>query len=606
MEETFRRIQLIFNAGFGAITSLRTFTGMVKHPSVDPIPWNRSKKIYDLRLQKILRVDHFKLPPDSETGWLGITPFPRMYNCPVCKTLRPIEKWFDNITQRSNLNCPECQKGGNRVKLIPSRFIVICPKGHLDDFPYFKWVHSYGVCSKQGTTGLKFYSGGFDSSLANIKIKCLDCGRERSMAGALDPSNHVPSNGNIGYKCTGNFPEKLNSETCDQYCSGNKAANSNQLSFVLRSASNIYFPIINSSLLLPTEDSAEIEFIKESDYFKDLVSNETDEDEKELLFRRLTKNLIKSFDICETDAQRYIQTAIDLWNVDSERDWESFRYNEYISLIENHDTRNFISTVIREKDLKGSKDFFISSITEVERMRQVSALTGYTRVAPINAEDPTINELDDDANHTSRVKVIDLRTVDSHGDRTLPAVESFGEGIFINFSSDMMKSYEDNCAERLRKLRNNITSYNAEFSANLAEPNARFVALHSLSHQIIKEISFEIGYNLASIKERIYCNSKETRVMNGILLYIVEQDVMGTLGGLSRLATDDKISKLIKRAIEHSEWCSNDPVCYDSDGQGMGGLNLAACHSCLLLPETCCEYRNRFLDRKIMQTFFSI
>ena len=29
-------------------------------------------------------------------------------------------------------------------------------------------------------------------------------------------------------------------------------------------------------------------------------------------------------------------------------------------------------------------------------------------------------------------------------------------------------------------------------------------------------------------------------------------------------------------------------------------MNLAACHSCLLLPETCCEEGNRYLDRSML------
>ena len=44
-------------------------------------------------------------------------------------------------------------------------------------------------------------------------------------------------------------------------------------------------------------------------------------------------------------------------------------------------------------------------------------------------------------------------------------------------------------------------------------------------------------------------------------------------------------------------WCSSDPVCIQSYGQGPESCNLAACHNCALLPETCCECGNRLLDR---------
>ncbi len=44
--------------------------------------------------------------------------------------------------------------------------------------------------------------------------------------------------------------------------------------------------------------------------------------------------------------------------------------------------------------------------------------------------------------------------------------------------------------------------------------------------------------------------------------------------------------------------CSLDPICYESDGQGIAQLNLATCHSCALIPDTSCELNNLFLDRQ--------
>ena len=43
-----------------------------------------------------------------------------------------------------------------------------------------------------------------------------------------------------------------------------------------------------------------------------------------------------------------------------------------------------------------------------------------------------------------------------------------------------------------------------------------------------------------------------------------------------------------------------DPICIQSAGQGPESLNLAACHNCALLPETCCEHGNRLLDRGVV------
>jgi hypothetical protein len=49
-----------------------------------------------------------------------------------------------------------------------------------------------------------------------------------------------------------------------------------------------------------------------------------------------------------------------------------------------------------------------------------------------------------------------------------------------------------------------------------------------------------------------------------------------------------------------TKWCSADPLCLEAGNQGVDALNLAACHSCVLLPETCCEEMNLFLDRALL------
>ncbi len=46
--------------------------------------------------------------------------------------------------------------------------------------------------------------------------------------------------------------------------------------------------------------------------------------------------------------------------------------------------------------------------------------------------------------------------------------------------------------------------------------------------------------------------------------------------------------------------CATDPICYHTHGQGIANLNLSACFSCTLLPETSCEMFNCYLDRRIL------
>jgi hypothetical protein len=73
----------------------------------------------------------------------------------------------------------------------------------------------------------------------------------------------------------------------------------------------------------------------------------------------------------------------------------------------------------------------------------------------------------------------------------------------------------------------------------------------------------------------------------------------GTLGGLSSMA--ERVDELLDRAIKRLALCSNDPICAEhGDGNEDYPLQGAACHACLLVPETSCESRNTRLDRGLL------
>ena len=57
---------------------------------------------------------------------------------------------------------------------------------------------------------------------------------------------------------------------------------------------------------------------------------------------------------------------------------------------------------------------------------------------------------------------------------------------------------------------------------------------------------------------------------------------------------------VLQEALQMATWCSSDPVCATTPGQGYKGLNRAACHACTLLPETSCERGNRYQDRVLV------
>lgn len=88
--------------------------------------------------------------------------------------------------------------------------------------------------------------------------------------------------------------------------------------------------------------------------------------------------------------------------------------------------------------------------------------------------------------------------------------------------------------------------------------------------------------------------------MLGLLVYTASGDSEGSLDGLVRMGEPGNLEGVIWRALEDATWCSSDPVCAQSEGQGPDSCNLAACHNCALLPETCCENGNRLLDRLLV------
>ena len=88
--------------------------------------------------------------------------------------------------------------------------------------------------------------------------------------------------------------------------------------------------------------------------------------------------------------------------------------------------------------------------------------------------------------------------------------------------------------------------------------------------------------------------------MAGFLIYTSTSDADGTLGGLERQGRAERFEAILHAAIRDCVWCSSDPLCRTGISSLSESLNLAACHSCLLLPETCCEHGNRYLDRTLL------
>ena len=173
-----------------------------------------------------------------------------------------------------------------------------------------------------------------------------------------------------------------------------------------------------------------------------------------------------------------------------------------------------------------------------------------------------------------------------------------GEGIFIQLKDVALEAWENKQGMKERYQR--MAAARKYMRNKGPEITPRFILLHTLAHLLIRELILQCGYSSAAIKERIYSTFDDkdgSLPMAGILLYTSSNDSEGSLGGLVRMGEADRFEDIIRGMLENASWCSADPLCIQSSGQGIDALNYAACHSCTLLPETSCEARNCYLDR---------
>ena len=142
------------------------------------------------RLQARLNVTHFRLPPDyREPGQdiqfpnqhIPFVRFPRWHYCPIRGAMEqlPLFGGRSKCPCRTGLDC-ESLPDWKRPWLIPSRFIAVCPKGHIEDFPFMEWIHRDGSCDQ--THKLRLLPGRSSASLSGIKVQC-NCQKAETMTG---------------------------------------------------------------------------------------------------------------------------------------------------------------------------------------------------------------------------------------------------------------------------------------------------------------------------------------------------------------------------------------------------------------------------------------
>lgn len=588
-----RQSSLVLGIGPGALTVLRDgSTALI--PGTDAWYINQSVKphrqiipieaqIYDNLLQQNLGVDFFVIPPakgvssEPYTDYLDVTLFPSWMVCYSCDTLM-------RVTGPFRIPCPNCKTPGKFTKpLVQTNFVIACDDGHLAEFPWIEWVHR-GASNACPAPSLKFKANGV-VELRNQYIKCEGCGKRRDLSqtnGAFDDGTTELSKElekGQEYLCPGGMPW-LKKEVTD--CK-------KHVRMVLRSSNNIYFSSTVSSILVPSNSgvfSEAIDRVKSSKnqgkYKAWLLVNPAELVAGNLLMSESNYYAGISF---EDLAAALVEVCGNKPSSQPPKDEEIVQFDrtpEWIALSSAKEDRDL---VVRPVPGFQANEFGIGSVNAIPHLVKTTALKGFSRLKPKEMA-------------PAHGKQLLRRDPFLPSSRWLPAIQQTGEGIFIALEQKKLDEWLalPTVVERAGRIISNLERNKR--SLQEAEPSAKFFLLHTLAHVLIQELVIECGYTSASLAERIYSNEGQA----GILIYTASASADGTMGGLVEMSHPSSLLNALENAIERARWCSNDPVCMEigDSGHGNSGSNLAACHSCCLLPETACEHFNQGLDRAML------
>lgn len=584
-----RQSQLISPWGVGAIVPFPNDESLMI-AGLDMWRYNNAEEfqIEDERLKKRLGVKELRRPPDyrdistdpvNYNLEIPAVRFPTWHYCPFCGTMQQTGLY----TKQPECNCYQWENGRkcnpnnrNKKKLIPERFIIVCPDGHIDDFPVAEWLHhDYKHPYNKETCHIRRSTGGTSAMLTGVFYEC-SCGAKKSISGATRPG----ALNRIGYKCKGAKPW-LGIKKDEEHPCGR-----DDVKVLLRGATNVWFADIRSSIHIPTEDEITNRKILGilNVYFEilrtALINGEWNRESINFL---ADKNHIDRDELYEAFVKKS-NNMNRLLEVTEEMTEDEYRLAEYKVLVKSSgsDTLDFHSQNYPISVYNPVIHEYLRSISLVPKLRETRVFIGFSRLESYNMSIQESKKM--------------LRI--GHGD-WLPAIEVYGEGIFFEFKVESLKTWASkaNVRERIGKL--NRAYHASNFGKNsdgILQPE--FVLIHTFAHLIINQLSFECGYGSSSIRERIYCEKlSKDHEMYGVLIYTSSGDSEGSLGGLVRQGEKGRIEDTIVSALKNALWCTSDPICIQSAGQGPESCNLAACHNCVLLPETCCECGNRLLDR---------
>ena len=454
--------------------------------------------------------------------------------------------------------------------VVATRFVRGCPRGHVDDLDWRRFVHRPGSecpptralwLDEQGTTG----------DLTDLVVRC-ECGATRRLSDAskfeLNP---------LG-TCRGARPwlGRDTNEECDQ-----------PSRLLVRTASNAWFPQVLSVLSIPERGAAVETVVRELWDDLQIVNDAADLG----LMKRKPKVAAALAPFDDDEVLMAIGNAKGTSAV-SERSVKEIELEAILAAPDGFGDDVPVNLDFHARRLpdamwrRSERAVGVEAVIQLHRLREVMALAGFTRFEAVT---PDIHgEYETDVERAA----IALEP------RWFPAVENRGEGLFLRLRTESVHAWLERLAvrDRLDGLVRGHQQWALQRKSARPFPGGPYVLLHTLSHLLIQSLAMQCGYPASSLRERIY--AEEGRY--GLLIYTGSPDAEGTLGGLAQQARH--LDEHLTRALEAGGLCSNDPTCAEhAPGNSMTDryLHGAACHGCALVAETSCEMRNDHLDRAL-------
>ncbi len=515
--------------------------------------------------------------PEARIG-VPVSPFPRWLRCPLCGRMSEVgsglfelkaQPYRPDRTRFVHANCDKAR--GSPPTAVPARFLVACRGGHLDDFPWHYFVHA-GSSDCPGP--LKFFEQGASLQTENLWVRCERCEKSRSMVDAFGDRGQE-----LLPKCRGRHPHLGRADpSCDE-----------RLRPVLLGASNSWFPVTLTVLAIPTRGDKLAQLLGDK---SDLFSDVNSQPELILTLKILSKSGMLG-GLAEHKPQEVWDALQELRSGGGGEEGVDLKKPEWEAFTSPNPPQNWpdfmVTRAAAPKGLESKFDFTVVA----ERLREVNALIGFTRVEPPE-------EAKEGGPPPPRAPIGNGKP------EWIPATEVRGEGIFLRFKNERLTEWlaRPSVKAREAELMQGHRAFRA--ARRLAPPEDGFpgityVLLHTFAHILIRELALECGYSAASVRERIYASAYgEAQDVAGVLVYTAAPDSDGTLGGLAQLGQPDRLGELVIRALERTRICASDPLCAEHVPTHDRSLHGAACHACSFVAETSCEIGNRYLDRSLL------